>query len=309
MDLLPQKRKEAQIAVYNPPPGTRAIEIRRKMVELPEIAKALNMVEKLIFAASIKTQIKELDDNSLIAKISQMFKFIAMDVGFKVPTNLEEWQYICTRLMGVLKRYYSDMTLADIKLAFELATMGELNAYLPKDSQGNPDKNHYQQFNADFFAKILNAYKHKRNNVIGKAFEALPKPSDEMTPEQKKYYSNQTKAELILAYWEYKYTGSVSNMNPIREMLYYNRLVDVGLADSIVITDEDKQIALQQTLSWIAKGMVNPYEAGHIRRQGVEHETVKVAAIGVSERRTLYNAFDEMIRDELQITDFIKLEK
>lgn len=32
------------------------------------------------------------------------------------------------------------MTLADIKLAFELATTGELDDYLPKDSQGNPDK-------------------------------------------------------------------------------------------------------------------------------------------------------------------------
>lgn len=309
MELLPEKRKEVAIAIYNPQPGTKAIDIRRQMVQLPEIAKALTGVDKFVFVASTKTLISDIDDETMVNKTSQMFKFIAMDVGFRIPTDLTEWQYICTRLVDLLKRYYSDLTLADIKLAFEMATMGELNQWLPKDSQGNPDKNHYQQFNADFFAKILNAYKHKRNNVIGKAFEALPKPSDEMTPEQIKYYSNQTKAKLILAYWEYKYTGSVSNMNPIREMLYYNRLVDVGLADSIVITDEDKQIALQQTLSRIAKGMVNQYEAGHIRRQGVEHETVKVAAIGVSKRRTLYNAFDEMIREEIQITDFIKLEK
>lgn len=309
MELLPEKRKEVAIAIYNPQPGTKAIDIRRQMVQLPEIAKALTGVDKFVFVASTKTLISDIDDETMVNKTSQMFKFIAMDVGFRIPTDLTEWQYICTRLVDLLKRYYSDLTLADIKLAFEMATMGELNQWLPKDSQGNPDKNHYQQFNADFFAKILNAYKHKRNNVIGKAFEALPKPSDEITPEQIKYYSNQTKAKLILAYWEYKYTGSVSNMNPIREMLYYNRLVDVGLADSIVITDEDKQIALQQTLSRIAKGMVNQYEAGHIRRQGVEHETVKVAAIGVSKRRTLYNAFDEMIREEIQITDFIKLEK
>lgn len=309
MELLPEKRKEVAIAIYNPSPGTKAIDIRRQMVQLPEIAKALTGVDKFVFVASTKTLISDIDDETMVNKTSQMFKFIAMDVGFRIPTDLTEWQYICTRLVDLLKRYYSDLTLADIKLAFEMATMGELNQWLPKDSQGNPDKNHYQQFNADFFAKILNAYKHKRNNVIGKAFEALPKPSDEMTPEQIKYYSNQTKAKLILAYWEYKYTGSVSNMNPIREMLYYNRLVDVGLADSTVITDEDKQIALQQTLSRIAKGMVNQYEAGHIRRQGVEHETVKVAAIGVSKRRTLYNAFDEMILEEIQITDFIKLEK
>ena len=309
MDLLPEKRKEVAIALRNPPPGTKAIDIRRQMVDIPEVATALTGVDKFVFVASTKTLIAEIDDETMVNKTSQMFKFIAIDVGFRIPTDLTEWQYICTRLVDLIKRYYSDLTLADIKLAFEMATMGELNQWLPKDGQGNPDKNHYQQFNADYFAKILNAYKHKRNDVIGKAMYALPKPSDEMTPEQKKYYSNKTKIEMILSYWEYKYTGNVSNMNPIREMLYYNRLVDVGLADSIVITDEDKQIALQKTLSRIAKGMVNPYEAGHIRRQGVEHETVKVAAIGVSERRTLYNAFDEMIREEIQITDFIKLEK
>ena len=309
MDLLPEKRKEVAIALRNPPPGTKAIDIRRQMVDIPEVATALTGVEKFVFVASTKTLIAEINDETMVNKTSQMFKFIAMDVGFRIPTDLTEWQYICTRLVDLIKRYYSDLTLADIKLAFEMATMGELDQWLPKDGQGNPDKNHYQQFNADYFAKILNAYKHKRNEVIGKAMYALPKPIDEMTPEQKKYYSNQTKIKLILSYLEYKYTGHVSNMNPIREMLYYNRLVDVGLADSIVITDEDKQIALQKTLSRIAKGMVNPYEARQIRRQGVEHETVKVAAIGVSERRTLYNAFDEMIREEIQITDFIKLEK
>ena len=309
MDLLPEKRKEVAIALRNPPPGTKAIDIRRQMVDIPEVATALTGVEKFVFVASTKTLIAEINDETMVNKTSQMFKFIAMDVGFRIPTDLTEWQYICTRLVDLIKRYYSDLTLADIKLAFEMATMGELDQWLPKDGQGNPDKNHYQQFNADYFAKILNAYKHKRNEVIGKAMYALPKPIDEMTPEQKKYYSNQTKIKLILSYLEYKYTGHVSNMNPIREMLYYNRLVDVGLADSIVITNEDKQIALQKTLSRIAKGMVNPYEARQIRRQGVEHETVKVAAIGVSERRTLYNAFDEMIREEIQITDFIKLEK
>lgn len=76
------------------------------------------------------------------------------------------------------------MTLADIKLAFELATTGELDDYLPKDSQGNPDKKHYQQFNADYFAKILNAYRRKQNGVIHKAYKALPEPKKELTPEE-----------------------------------------------------------------------------------------------------------------------------
>lgn len=179
---LPEKRQSAAVLLYS---GTaKAIDVRRAMVELPEVAKSLSGVEKYIFAASTKMQIADIDDGTLIDKTGQMFRFIAMDVGYIIPTNSEDWAYICTRLLDILKKYYSQMTLADIKLAFELATTGELDDYLPKDSQGNPDKKHYQQFNADYFAKILNAYRRKQNGVIHKAYKALPEPKKELTPEE-----------------------------------------------------------------------------------------------------------------------------
>lgn len=186
MGNLPEKvnTQSVALAIYNPTPGTKAIDIRRQMLQLPEVAKSLSGVEKYIFAASTKMQIADIDDGTLIAKTGQMFRFIAMDVGYIIPTNPEDWAYICTRLLDILKKYYSQMTLADIKLAFELATTGELDDYLPKDSQGNPDKKHYQQFNADYFAKILSAYRRKQNGVIHKAYKALPEPKKELTPEE-----------------------------------------------------------------------------------------------------------------------------
>lgn len=193
MENLPEtvNTQSVALAIYNPTPGTKAIDIRRQMLQLPEVAKSLSGVEKYIFAASTKMQIADIDDGTLIAKTGQMFRFIAMDVGYIIPTNPEDWAYICTRLLDILKKYYSQMTLADIKLAFELATTGELDDYLPKDSQGNPDKKHYQQFNADYFAKILSAYRRKQNGVIHKAYKALPEPKKELTPEEKRYYHNQ----------------------------------------------------------------------------------------------------------------------
>ena len=81
---LPEKRQSAAVLLYS---GTaKAIEVRRAMVELPEVAKALTPVEKYIFVASTKKQIAEIDDETLIAKTGQMFRFIAMDVGFIIPT-------------------------------------------------------------------------------------------------------------------------------------------------------------------------------------------------------------------------------
>lgn len=176
---LPKNANVQNLAleIYNPKPGTKAIDIRRKLVQLPELAKALNPVEKYVFAASTKTQISEMDDGVLVSKTAQMFRFIAMDVGYIIPQNKNDWAYIQTRLVDILKRYYSYFTLAEIKLAFELAISGELDNYLPKDSQGNPDKKHYQQFNFAFFAKILNAYKALQNEVIYKAYNVLPQPN------------------------------------------------------------------------------------------------------------------------------------
>ena len=211
MENLPEtvNTQSVALAIYNPTPGTKAIDIRRQMLQLPEVAKSLSGVEKYIFAASTKMQIADIDDGTLIAKTGQMFRFIAMDVGYIIPTNPEDWAYICTRLLDILKKYYSQMTLADIKLAFELATTGELDDYLPKDSQGNPDKKHYQQFNADYFAKILNAYRRKQNGVIHKAYKALPEPKKELTPQQIRQFEIQRQWRNRYIFLCYKYTGKL----------------------------------------------------------------------------------------------------
>ena len=52
---------------------------------------------------------------------------------------------------------------------------GELDEFLPKDKNGNPEKKHFQQFNIDYFGRILNAYCRKRINVLSKAYSLLPK--------------------------------------------------------------------------------------------------------------------------------------
>ena len=128
-----EKKENTALEIYNTKPGTKAIEVRRRMVQLPEVAKALNPVEKYVFAASTKTPIAEIDDAKLVENLSLLFKRIAIDVGYIIPQNENDWNYIQSRLLDILKRYYSDMTLADIKMAFELATTGELDEFLPKD--------------------------------------------------------------------------------------------------------------------------------------------------------------------------------
>lgn len=300
---LPEKRQSAAVLLYS---GTaKAIDVRRAMVELPEVAKALTPVEKYIFVASTKKQIAEIDDETLIAKTGQMFRFIAMDVGFIIPTeNRDDWTYICTRLLDILKKYYSQMTLADIKLAFELATTGELDDYLPKDSQGNPDKNHYQQFNADYFAKILNAYRRKQNGVIHKAYKALPEPKKELTPEEKRYYYNQTVARCREVFLQYKYTGRFV-LGITDGMLIYDWLRKLGFANEVAGTEDDRKQAFARYMQRVARGFVNKYEAYHVQRKGTDAPELDFTAYEIARDKEIARTFDRMIADELQIDNYL----
>lgn len=299
---LPEKRQSAAVLLYS---GTaKAIEVRRAMVELPEVAKALTPVEKYIFVASTKKQIAEIDDETLIAKTGQMFRFIAMDVGYIIPTNPEDWAYICTRLLDILKKYYSQMTLADIKLAFELATTGELDDYLPKDSQGNPDKKHYQQFNADYFAKILNAYRRKQNGVIHKAYKALPEPKKELTPEEKRYYHNQTVARCREVFLQYKYTGRFV-LGITDGMLIYDWLRKLGFANEVAGTEDDRKQAFARYMQRVARGFVNKYEAYHVQHKGTDAPELDFTAYEIARDKEIARTFDRMIADELQIDNYL----
>jgi hypothetical protein len=310
MENLPEtvNTQSVALAIYNPTPGTKAIDIRRQMLQLPEVAKSLSGVEKYIFAASTKMQIADIDDGTLIAKTGQMFRFIAMDVGYIIPTNPEDWAYICTRLLDILKKYYSQMTLADIKLAFELATTGELDDYLPKDSQGNPDKKHYQQFNADYFAKVLNAYCRKQNQVIGKAYTALPEPKKELSPEQIRYYRNQSVMTCLMCFLRYKYTGRLE-FGLADEMFVYNWLLGVRLADEVKETEDDRKEAYNRFLARAARGFVNEFTVYHVRKQGTRSPEIDFTAFEVARRKEIKRTFDQMIKDEIYIYHYLRFEK
>lgn len=306
MNNLPQKINAENISleIYNPKPGTTAIEIRRKMVQLPEVAKALTQVEKYVFAASTKTQISEMDDATLVGKTKQMFRFIAMDVGYIIPQDETDWAYIQTRLVDILKRYYSYLTLADIKLAFELATTGELDEYLPRDSQGNPDKKHYQQFNADYFAKILGAYRKKQNEVVGKAYKALPEPKKEMTPEEKRYYHNRIEARNRIVFLRYKYTGKIT-FEIGDEMFLFEWLKKIGYADEVNATEDDRKQAFAKYMQRAAIGLINQYTACNVRRKGIDSPEIDYTAYEVARKKEIKRAFDRMIADEIYIDNYL----
>lgn len=280
--------------------------IRREMAKNPAIMNVLAPLERAVFLASTSKPILEYSPMDLATELKSALKWIAKDIGYR--TNDEsDVQYLVIRTSEILKRYYSNFTLKDFRMAFEMSITGELDEFLPKGRDGQADRGHYQQFNAEYICKILNAYKARRAWIMKKANDAAPKETLGVKEEDKAHYRNESRKECVKAYYYYKYHGHLPAISPVAEMLYYNILSEVGLADEIVVTLTEQKIILYRTINDFArKGNVG--DVARLEKEGTDAKELEHGAFVLSRRKALARTFAWMAKEEIQITDYIKLE-
>ena len=267
----------------------RAIDVRRKMLNTEALAE-LSDIEKSIFAASTTQAIKDIEERTLVEKLSKLFRYVAIDVGYNIPQDAGEWQYLQTRLADVLRRYYGNKTLNDVKMAFELLVTGGLDTYLPKDKNGNPDTGHYQRFNVEYLGKVMKAYAQKQAEVFAKIkTNEEQKPTDE---ELQKVKENQIKGCKGIFY-RYKY-GKL-NFGFVGLIMCCRWLTDLGFISDIEITEADKTAAYQYYLQRFAAGFGNKYELSYVKKKGHDAHTLQPIARQEAIKRQVIEAFDYMI--------------
>lgn len=279
-------------------PITKAVEVRRKLELLPEIASVLSVAEKKIFEASTKTLICEMDDITLVDYSKRLFRYVATEIGYTIP-DATEWAFIQTRLLDVLKTYHSQMSLTDIRLAFELMSVGELDNYFPRDSNGNPDKKHYNRFTAEYLTRVINAYKARQSEIIAKVYKYMPKRGKTVSAQEKAYYNGYMNDRIKIIYLTYKYTGRLVT-EYADETFLYNWLRNNGFAEMVTSTDEDRNKAYYRFLAK-AENMVNKYEAAHVRKVGKEASSLDYLAFDEARKTEIKRAFDQMIINEYQL--------
>lgn len=293
-----------QIAVR--PVQKTAVMIRREMVKIPAVMDALGPVERAVFLASTAKTIAEFTPVELSAELATALKWICKDVGYRSPDESDR-QYLVIRTAEILKRYYSHFTLKDFRMAFEMSLTGELDDFLPRGRDGQPDRNHYQQFNAEYICKILNAYKGRRSWIMKKAFGAKPRAEIKPGPMEQKAYREQARRDCVNAFYYYKYRGRLPELSPIGEMLCYERLAAVGLADEIEITLTEQQAILQRTLNnFVRRGMMG--DVSRLKNQGPAAPELQHDSFVLARRKALQRTFEWMAKNEIQITDYIKFE-
>jgi len=294
---------ETGVTIYKP---KSAVVVRREMAKIPAVMDALGPVERSVFLASTDKTIAEYDANELSIELAKALKWIAKDVGYRA-TDESERGYLVVRVAEILKRYYDGLTMRDFKMAFEMSLTGELDDFLPRGRDGQPDRNHYQQFNAEYVCKILNAYKGRRAWVLRKANEAVPKEEPKRDPAKDRYYRNETRKGCINAFESFKENGRLPEMSPIAEMLYYDELAAVGLADKIEITLDDQKEIWQRTINdYARRGYVA--DVRRLKESGTDDPELEHGSFVLARRKALAATFRRMAEQGINITDYIKFE-
>lgn len=283
-----------------------AVMIRRDMLNNPEIMGALCPVERAVFLASTAKTIAEYGATELTAELNNALRWISKDVGYRI-TDENEMQYLVIRTVEILKRYYPGFTLKDFRMAFEMSLTGELDDYLPKNGNGQPDRSHYQQFNAEYICKILNAYKGRRAGVMKKAYDGIQDKEPEPDPKRVEYYLNIARKNCIEAYEYYRGNGRLPEMTSIAEMYCYEMLSAAGLADEIVVTAEEQKVIWQRTVNEFARrGMVG--DVHRMEAEGIAAKDIEHGSFVLARRKALAAAFRRMAEQGINITDYIKFE-
>lgn len=89
-----------------------------------------------------------------------ILKKACINLGLQCPdVNTADGRTFISTVASILSKRYKDFSLRDVHEAFELLVSRDLDSFLPKDKNGQPERNHYGNFSVDFVFGILSAYR------------------------------------------------------------------------------------------------------------------------------------------------------
>ena len=263
--------------------ANNAVAIRQDMAKLEIVKKVLTADEMRIFKASAMRPIGNYADRELAIACKDAFDFIAEDVGYNKP-DMMSWGKTMMRIAIILKRYYQNFTMNEIAMAFELLAVGKLDGYLPKDSQGNPDRKHYQQFNIEYLSKVLNAYRKARAFVLKKARDVMPKMQPQRTSQEIRDNRQMVVEDIMNYYLRYKYTGRLNCGSVLGELLIYRELARIGYVPEAQMTLGEQRNIIDSTLT----------------------HKMDFSKMAINRRMAIKLAFEKMVNDEVQLMDYFE---
>ena len=279
------------------------VALRREMIGNATVMGALTPVERAVFLASTAKTIAEITPAELAVELRTALKWICKDVGYRIQDEADA-QYLVIRTSEILKRYYSNLTLKDFRMAFEMSITGQLDEFLPRTRDGKADRGHYQQFNAEYVCKILDAYTSRRGFVLKKAFDAIETPELKPGNADKREFRNEAIKDLHEAFETYRTTGRLDT-SAITDLVFWNILAEHGLAVPVNVTPDEQKIVWQRTVNEYARrGMVG--DVNELKRNGISDPRLQHGSFVLARHKALEKIFAELIEQGIGIADRVK---
>lgn len=260
------------------------------------MGQGMEDVEREIIDASFRTKIK--DTPNAVPNIIAALTAGAHIAGYKTEPK-DVWMSTCKDLAVSVARHFNGFTIKEIKQAFEYAMIGVLDDYLPLNSQGQPDRKHYNTFGLDYVSRILKAYLGKKNEIIAKIYEQ-EKTAAPKEPQKKLDIGR----DIYNAFLRYKYTGKRPSWP--NDHIIDRELSKVGLISHSEPTEQDVRKAYIENVKKSNGGVIGDFVGSCIRHWGKQHPTVIEDAMMIARRREIQEAFDDIINDEVQLTDYLR---
>lgn len=221
--------------------------------------------------------------------------------------------YDINMLAGFTDKYYNNLTPAEIKLAFEFSLTTLLDEYLPVDSSGNVQKEHYNKFDVRYYSKIINAYIAFKRDLITKVLRAKQQSNDINKPKQILLPNNEINQARIkfvnTIYDAFDIYKSDKSKEPefISEMLVINELINSGLiSDTEKISDKELNMSFISVLLHAKEKNISDIEQINIRQQKEKHSIVIEEARSISYKQKIKDCFDKLISENKHIKDYLK---
>lgn len=283
-----------ELAVRNELAIKTRIAEKEQILKNEMVLSKLHKTELMVASLSLSTPISQYSESELVETVGKVAKGIIIDIGIK-STDLK---YEVYRFLEILKKYYSGLTITEVKTAFELAMVGALDEYLPKDKHGNADRNHYQSFSLDYITKILKAFEAYKNKVWFKAVKSLPEPERVFSEEEKAEAMEGVKQDILEKFEQFKNEGILSDF--LAPSLVVNVLHEKGIITEICpVSESDVHKSLYVVMN---SKTLNDFEKNEIRKvfeSGKIHSRHNVDAERLRDLKLIREAFEKNEKIEL----------
>jgi len=297
LTIFKANKKAAALKIYR--------EHKLTVLNSDEVKSGMTENELTLIGKSTGETIREINVQRRGKDLVELARGIAREAGIQSWRNDEIMKYDAASFSKIVSDNFQDLTLSEVKYAFEAADMGKLDAHLPRDKYGQPEKNHYQVFSREFIVRILKAYRAYKGSVWIKAEGLLPQNTYTATEEEKKIYHDAFTKKIHELFHAYKNDKVTPNF--LRPQMVIDRFVD---AQVLKERPEPNQEEIGQSfLSVMLDSDVNKYKKNAAKNKRAEGEVDNLVAARANRKvynKKIVHVFDRMIKAGKKIEDIIK---